>query len=245
MQERRSSTDAARHVRQMCSRLSQGALLRSPIGERSDFARHIRDMLLLGAPIRLFFYWGCSPSASFGNEEKAYIEYLRDIASAIEGGAQAPTILHGLFTDTHAEINGVARDAYLGYYRDVAAALDDENWSFSYLSELSGSPKAMNDETPPRTGAFKRISDILLSDARRLYGEALAESRMEAYLSANLRESAEIKQKWPLGCFFHPGVPELKFMLPDLPMLYGYTNSQRSSRKPWFAVGQGSDRKEA
>lgn len=245
MQERRSSTDAARHVSQMCTRLSQGKLLRSPIGERSDFARHIRDMLLLGAPIRLLFYWGCSPSASFGTKEKAYIEYLGHIATAIREGAEASVILHGLFTDTHAEINGVACDTYLGYFRNVADALDDENWSYSFLSELSGDAKAMNDGIPPRTGAFKRISDILLNDARRLYGEALAESRMEAYLSANLRESAEIKQEWPMGCFFHPGVPELKFMLPDLPMLYGYTNLHRSSRKPWFAVGQGSDRKEA
>ncbi len=245
MVERCSLPDTARHVRKMCARLSEGKLLKSPIAERSDFARYVRDMLLLGEPVRLLLYWGCSSSASFGPREKAYIQYLKCVINAIQEGGQTPTTLHALFTDTHSEINAVARETYLDYYLETAGALGRENWSFSYLSELPGCADIISGEVPPRTGSFKRLSDILLSDARRLYGEERAEGRMEAYLAANLRESAEIKRRWPLGCFFHPGVPELKYMLPSLPMLYGYTNLQRSSRKPWFAISQSSDRKEA
>lgn len=232
-----------RHINSACAELNRSSLLRAKLGISSKFSTRLRECIICAEPLKIILYWGAYSKSTIDECELGLIEYIDRISKIIVTESGVEVDVSVILTDTHAKLNGAQEDTIKLYYETVTDTLHRIGWETHYLSKVAPEPpyiSSLQEKLPPQ---YERALNLLIQDATLLHDLSHAESLAWQYLQLNIFEAAQVSRHWPRACFLHTGIPELAFMLPSLPMLYGFTSTKRDARKPWFSDVERTDQK--
>lgn len=218
-----------------CEALNMSGLLRVAVSPRSDTGLRFRDLSGSGQHCHLIAYWGIWRDGDFGGDERALLEGLSRVAQILADALAIDASVQLIVTDTHARLNGVPQELIDGCMVALKAS-HLPGVRPSWMSQIASSvPDGGVIDTLRAVPGGERLLDQACRQAAKLFPGEDAQARAFAYVAANLNEAPNIFGQWPSGIFFHIGPPELKLMLPSLPMLYGFAGPKSRTSKPWFS----------
>lgn len=223
-------------IDRFCEAANNAGVLKAKIGPTSGAVLRLRDQCISGDPAELIIYWGAFYPRTDLNEERAFTAMLEHFREIVERTLGIPCEVNVLFTDTHAEINGVSEEQFDAYYIDCMRLLPTSGWTSERLSTLVGTATTpANWPTDDLSSAYSRVLELLSRQAEALPGARERASVLaRQYFRQNLIESGLVSKRWPAGVFLNTGLPELSVILPGLPKLHVFSGPGNSVRKPWF-----------
>jgi hypothetical protein len=224
-------------ARRCCEALNDSRVLRVPVSPRSNTGLRLRDLAGANLSCDLIVYWGIWREGPMGVSEHALLNTLSSATDLISYNLGVAAQANLVVTDTHALLNRIEAKQ-IGQSIAELAAVVPPNVRLTRMSQLAVNPtEGVSDALAALRsipGGARLIAQAV-TQASKLFPSEEAEPRAHAYVRANLAEAPHVFARWPTGIFFHIGPPELKLMLPSLPLLHGYAGPQERTRKPWFS----------
>jgi L-tyrosine isonitrile synthase len=228
-----SSIDLQAQIDSFCIWLNQSGYLRAATSSRSDVGLRLRDLMVTESPLNFVLYWGVWKRPQLNRSAIRLISRLEEFRSQAVATLGIPTQVQIVFTDTHAAINGVDQETIAKGRVELTKAVP-QSFQVCSMSSLVQPSNFIVTWEPDSNSKQRRVADLLVDQANKLFGEDAAAERASKYYVANIKEAPSVAVRWPLGIFLHYGLPELKVMLPSLPILYCLAGAKGSSKKPWF-----------
>jgi hypothetical protein len=187
----------------------------------------------MGAPVAFVLYWGKGPRPLAGLPERTSLAYLGSMLARIAAIYPPGGMLHLVFTDTHAALNGHAMADCERYLQSVRAESDGIPVEVHRLGAV------VEKFATPCQGAGP-LDEVLISrlerSAARWYrGAGDARTGAERYLAMNMIEKVAIERAFPDAVFITFNSSEFRQLFPDkLGIFYMYSLRKGVADKPWF-----------
>lgn len=203
-----------------------------------QIASLIADAIRTHAPITFVLYWGKGPRSRAAAPDVACLDFLASLGRRV-GTLHAPGVEFGLiFTDTHAELNGHAREAIESYFSDIGTIAAGRGFKGFRLGDVvrAAGPVSI-DLTKIDEDHVERLT---LSADKWFRGGGSARDGARRYLIANMIERRAVEIAFPEAIFATFNGSEFDFLFPaSLPRFYMYSLRKGCSVKPWFMDEDG------
>lgn len=200
--------------------------LRAAIGSALSAAR----------PVEFVLYWGKGPRSAASEHEIACLDFLAAMAARIKAVYAAGAVFRLIFTDTHATLNGHARESMNAYFADVADLALARGFTTCLLGDLIDSHDPHNRlHVDGDLSLDPMFADLTRCAAKWYAGEGCAEDGAEHYYRMNLREKRVVEMAFPESVFVTFNGSTFRGLFPDnLPIFYMYSLKRGCAVKPWF-----------
>jgi hypothetical protein len=196
----------------------------------------IANAMTQQTPVPFVLYWGKGPRSEAGAPEVECLDYLAALASRVKAAYPLGTAIKLILTDTHAELNGHAREAIAKYFEDVTRLAAQRGIETCWLGQLVkaagqfATAAPLEDIVPTET-----LSKLTASAAKWYRGPGTSEDGALTYLRMNLIEQRVVERAFPQAIFVTFNGSELRCLFPkQLPIFYMYSLRRGFGVKPWF-----------
>jgi hypothetical protein len=195
----------------------------------------IADAMARREPVGFVLYWGKGPRCSLAAPDVQCLDYLAALGSRVRAVYEPGATFNLVLTDTHAELNGHARETIDRYYGAVDAAARERGFATCWLSELS-----RRTATAPVDSVGEEMPEDVLANlatgALKWYrGDGTAEEGALRYFRMNLVERCAVEIAFPRSIFITFNSSKLRVLFPQhLPIFYMYSLRRGTGVKPWF-----------
>jgi L-tyrosine isonitrile synthase len=233
-----SSGTLAANSAKVLSSFNTWAFKREQPSSIVQIASRITDAIRTHAPIAFVLYWGKGPRSRAAAPDVACLDFLASLGRRVEA-LHAPGVEFGLiFTDTHAELNGHARDAIESYFSDIGAIAAGHGFKGFRLGDIV---RAAGPVSIDLSQIDEDHVDLLTLSADKWFrGGGSAREGARRYLIANMIERRAVGSAFPEAIFATFNGSEFDFLFPaTLPRFYMYSLRKGCSVKPWFMDEDG------
>lgn len=196
-------------------------------------------------PIQFLMYWGKGPRHELAQPDIACLDHLKDLTRRVDEVYPHGATFRLIFTDTHAELNGYAKDACEHYFEAVTAAAFGRGFDACRLSHLMAAVGVVERDGALDAAVPEETLEKLRACAEKWYhGEGGAADGAEKYYRMNMREKRVVELAFPRAIFTTFNGSQFRSLFPDrLPVFYMYSLRRGVSIKPWFipAAADGAD----
>ncbi|WP_298955662.1 hypothetical protein [uncultured Methylobacterium sp.] len=191
-----------------------------------------------GRPLEFVLYWGKGPRSHLDAPDLACLDYLASMAGRI-GQAYGPgALIRLIFTDTHAALNGHAREAADAYFDAVAAAGLERGFAGARLGALVDALEADGADAPEETPSDEVLRSLTACAAKWYRGEGSTEQGARDYYRMNMVEKRAVARAFPEAVFVTFNGSEFRGLFPaEMPIFYMYSLRRGVGVKPWFIGG--------
>jgi hypothetical protein len=194
----------------------------------------IADTMARREPVEFVLYWGKGPRCGVAEPDVQCLDYLAALGSRVRAAYEPGATFNLVLTDTHAELNGHARETIGSYYGAVDAAARERGFATCWLSDL-----ARRAETPIDSVGGEMPEDVLANlatSALKWYrGDGTAEEGALRYFRMNMVERCAVEIAFPRSIFITFNSSKLRVLFPQhLPIFYMYSLRRGFGVKPWF-----------
>lgn len=196
----------------------------------------VRRSVLAGAPVSFVLYWGKGPRDEIAAADLQCINYLASLADRVRL-AHAPGVRITLvFTDTHAKLNGHAREATLAYFSAVEEQARLSGFDACLLGDLVVAARICRGPEDITETPDPVIMRALRKSAARWYrGEGGTEIGALEYYKSNMAEKRAVELAFPQSIFITFNGSALRKLFPEnMPVFYMYSLRRGVAVKPWF-----------
>jgi L-tyrosine isonitrile synthase len=232
-----NSTLAANAAKVLAS-FNTWAFKREQPSSSVQIASRIADAIRRQAPITFVLYWGKGPRSGAAAPDVACLDFLASLARRVEA-LHAPGVAFGLiFTDTHAVLNGHAREAIESYFSDIGTVAAGRGFKGFRLGDIV---RAAGPFSLDLSDIDEDHVDLLTLSADKWFrGGGSAREGARRYLLANMIERRAVEEAFPEAIFATFNGSEFDFLFPAaLPRFYMYSLRKGCSVKPWFMDADG------
>jgi len=190
------------------------------------------------SPIAFVLYWGKGPRSRAASPDFACLDFLVSLVRRVEA-LHAPGVeIRLIQTDTHAELNGHAREAVESYFSDVGSIAAHHGFKCSRLGDIV---RAAGPASLDLSDIDEDHVDLLTRSADKWFrGAGSARDGARRYLLANMVERRAVEKAFPEAIFATFNGSEFDFLFPAaLPRFYMYSLRKGCSVKPWFMDEDG------
>lgn len=186
-----------------------------------------------GMPVEFCLYWGKGPRADMALPERDCLDFLKGMADRIQKVHSPGVSFTLIFTDTHAALNGHAREKVTAYFSQIATAASERGFSHCFLSDLVEWAEAQGCQPAP---APLHLVDKLSTMAAKWYrGDDTVEVGALKYLQMNVIEKRAVELVFPKSIFVTFNGGDMRALFPDsMPIFYMYSVRRGISVKPRF-----------
>ena len=166
--------------------------------------------------------------------------FIRRVREAYPKGAAIRLI----FTDTHAELNGHAKQSIDEYFEAVDGSARERGFETCRMSTLVraaeiAAPNDSIDEPVPED----MLRRLIITAAKWYRGKASPEEAAVKYYQMNMREKRAVQSACPHSIFLTFNGSKLRCLFPpQLPIFYMYSLRRGVSVKPWFLPSAAAPR---
>jgi len=203
-----------------------------------QIAGRLADAIQTRSPITFVLYWGKGPRSRAAAPDVACLDFLASLGRRVEA-LHAPGVEFGLiFTDTHAELNGHARDVVESYFSDIGTLAAGRGFKCFRLGDIV---RAAGPASLDHAEIDEHHVDLLTLSADKWFrGAGSARDGARRYLLANMIERRAVEKAFPEAIFATFNGSEFDFLFPaGLPRFYMYSLRKGCSVKPWFMDEDG------
>jgi L-tyrosine isonitrile synthase len=195
----------------------------------------IADAMARREPVDFVLYWGKGPRCGLAEPDVQCLDYLAALGSRVRAVYEPGAAFKLVLTDTHAELNGHARETIDSYYRAVDAAARERGFATCRLSDLAR--RAATPPIDPADGEMPEdVLENLATSALKWYrGNGTAEEGALRYFRMNMVERSAVEVAFPRSIFITFNSSKLRVLFPQhLPIFYMYSLRRGFGVKPWF-----------
>ncbi|NRB63976.1 MAG: hypothetical protein HRU40_13295 [Saprospiraceae bacterium] len=221
-------------IKNLFDELYSRNIIRDPISYKSSVFKKMYNQYILSKEIEIICYWGCYSKSTPTESENEFFDVVEELRETINRKLSVDCSIKFIFTDTHALLNDVQVDKIQMYRMNVINIYENEYTQFINMSDIidNDNTRQINLENIP--AHLTSLYNILLSDATIIHGDEKSPIYTSKYIETNLFESAVISNKFSNSFFYHPSISQMNLILPNIPILYGYTGRNKKTKKPWF-----------
>lgn len=198
--------------------------------------RFIAEAIAAQEPIRFVLYWGKGPRHEVDDPEIQCFDFLDAMSSRLRAVYAPGAALTLILTDTHAELNGYARQDIEQYFAAVASMAGHRGIQTCRLGSLVKAAGHLATLAPVEETVPPEMLSMLVASAQKWYhGSGTAQDGALAYLRINLIERRVVERTFPSSIFITFNGSDLRTLFPhQLPIFYMYSLRRGMSVKPWF-----------
>jgi L-tyrosine isonitrile synthase len=198
--------------------------------------RVIADAIAGQKPIPFVLYWGKGPRCDVGAPDIQCLDFLGAMSSRLRAAYPPGAVLTLIFTDTHAELNGHAKQDIHRYFAAVKAVATQRGIETCSLGSLVKAAGHLATVAPIEETVSSETLSLLLASAQKWYhGSGTAQEGALAYLRMNLIEQRVVERAFPRSIFVTFNGSDLRGLFPhQLPIFYMYSLRRGFGVKPWF-----------
>jgi hypothetical protein len=202
--------------------------------------RFIADAVAANEPIRFVLYWGKGPRHEVSTPEIQCLDFLDAMTARLRAVYAPGAALTLIMTDTHAELNGHAKEDIDRYFADVTAVARQRGIETCRLGPLVKAAGHLATAVPVEETVSPETLSMLLASAQKWYhGSGTARDGALAYLRINLIEQRVVERAFPTSIFVTFNGSDLRALFPrQLPIFYMYSLRRGVAVKPWFVSGE-------
>jgi len=202
--------------------------------------RFVADAVAAQEPIRFVLYWGKGPRHEVGNPEFQCLDFLVAMTARLRAVYAPGAALTLILTDTHAELNGHAKEDIDRYFADVTSVARQRGMETCRLGPLVKAAGHLATAVPVEETVSPETLSMLLASAQKWYhGSGTAQDGALAYLRINLIEQRVVERAFPNSIFITFNGSDLRALFPrQLPIFYMYSLRRGVAVKPWFVSGE-------
>jgi len=204
--------------------------------------RFIADAVAGQEPIPFVLYWGKGPRSDVGAPEIQCLDFLGAMSSRLQAAYAPGAVLTLIFTDTHAELNGHAKQDFQRYFAAVKAVATQRGIETCVLGSLVKTAGHLATVAPIEETVSSETLSLLLASAQKWYhGSGTAQEGALAYLRMNLIEQRVVEWAFPRSIFVTFNGSDLRGLFPrQLPIFYMYSLRRGFGVKPWFLPSESA-----
>jgi hypothetical protein len=198
--------------------------------------RLIADAIAVREPIRFVLYWGKGPRHDVSAPEIQCLDFLNAMTSRLKAVYAPGAALTLILTDTHAELNGHARQNIEHYFAAIKSVAGQRGIETCWLGPLVKAAGHLATVAPIEETVPPETLTLLLASAQKWYhGSGTAQEGALAYLRINLIEQRVVERAFPNSIFVTFNGSDLRSLFPhQLPIFYMYSLRRGVAVKPWF-----------
>jgi len=196
----------------------------------------ISGAVALGEPVPFVLYWGKGPRCRIDEPDVTCLDFLAALARRVREVHGPGAAMSLLFTDTHAELNGHARESTREYFSAVWRSARERGFAGRLLSDLTRAAEAaglgdqIENDVAPDT--LQRLSACA---AKWYRGDGTPEAAALKYYQMNMVEKRAVELAFPRAIFVTFNGSEFRCLFPErLPIFYMYSLRRGVAVKPWF-----------
>lgn len=198
-------------------------------------SKFVERAVLRREPLSFVLYWGKGPRSTVEGYELQCLDYLASLADRVSDAYHGGASMKLVMTDTHAELNGHAKENVARYFGEVAEAASQRNFTCYLLADLcaAAAPHIGSVEEELPTG--ETLENLARSAMRWYRGDGTPEQGARRYYAMNMVERRVIEHFFPSSIFVTFNGNELRPLFPKrLPIFYMYSLKRGTAVKPWF-----------
>jgi hypothetical protein len=198
--------------------------------------RLIADAIAAQEPIRFVLYWGKGPRHDVSAPEIQCLDFLNAMTSRLKAVYAPGAALTLILTDTHAELNGHAKQNIEHYFAAIKSVAGQRGIETCWLGPLVKAAGHLATVAPIEETVPPETLTLLLASAQKWYhGSGTAQEGALAYLRINLIEQRVVERAFPNSIFVTFNGSDLRSLFPhQLPIFYMYSLRRGVAVKPWF-----------
>jgi hypothetical protein len=205
-------------------------------GDPSLMLEIVAQAVSVKEPIPFVLYWGKGPRCQIGEPDVACLDFLASLAKRVREVYERGAAIKLIFTDTHAELNGHARETIERYFTDVDVAARERGFESCRLGQLTRAMDMAVAGEPDDAVIDQEALSQLATGAMKWYrGEGSVEQGALKYYRMNMVERRAVELAFPRSIFVTFNGSKLRGLFPrSLPIFYMYSLRRGFSVKPWF-----------
>jgi len=222
--------------------LNENIFRYSPI-VKTDVLIKLRSQKFTNKELRFLSYWGIGYKHKLDEIDINAIKFQKQWMDNLSEILGLDYRIQYIITDTHAKINNIPFkiiDSYSQSLIDYTKHSKIDVIQSSTLLKRYGifdifeHIKKYNIDSLLENSSYKSIMRGLEKQSKSY------ENRGDPldYFKCNMIENAIIEEEYSKYIFVTYGVPETKFLLPNLPKIYTYVDKKRQIKRPWFNEGK-------
>jgi hypothetical protein len=204
--------------------------------------RVITEAVAAQQPIQFALYWGKGPRHETAAPDSQCLDFLAALTSRVKGAYAPGATIKLILTDTHAELNGHARQNIHQYFDNIKSAAKHRGFETCLLSPLVRAAGNLATAAPLEEVVSEETVALLVASAQKWYrGGATPQEGAMSYLRLNLIEQRVVERAFPHAIFITFNGSELRSLFPrQLPIFYMYSLRRGACTKPWFLPAEST-----
>ncbi len=193
--------------------------------------------------IRLFYLWGIHEKGVVGIDDYETMDFLSRLIKHLSLQLSVDAVLTVVSCDTHAAVNRVDPLCAEHYASEIDTAVVDRGWDSLRMSALwsrYGISLEKVDELAEKLNIYvyeaatiRRLTQF----ASKYYRGTDANLGARRYIASRLLEQSTLIERFYGYLHMTSVEPALKFIQPDLPTIFIWTQKRGCIAKPWFSPG--------